>query len=139
MRIGQSDYPIEYLVGLVLAVIIVYAGQIPAPYVAFVDSVGGRLVGIVGVLAVLRYFGWIYGVLAALAFMVLMRGAVVAGEEGFTGQRPGEGFTNQIVKERIGGRWYVERVLGEQPEVIDTDVVSTAAVTDNSQRSMGGL
>lgn len=130
MRIGQSDYPIEYLVGLVLAVIIVYAGQIPASYVAFVDSVGGRLVGIVGVLAVLRYFGWIYGVLAALAFMVLMRGAVVAGEEG---------FVNQIVKERIGGRWYVERVLGEQPEVIDTDVVSTAAVTDNSQRSMGGL
>lgn len=130
MRIGQSDYPIEYLVGLILAVTIVYAGQIPAPYLAFVDSLGGRLVGIVGVLAVCRYFGWVYGVLAALAFMVLMRGAVVAGEEG---------FTNQIVKERIGGRWYVERVLGEQPEVIDTDVVSTAAVTDNSQRSMGGL
>lgn len=130
MRIGQSDYPIEYLVGLVLAVTIVYAGQIPASYMAFVDSVGGRLVGIVGVLAVLRYFGWIYGVLAALAFMVLMRGAIVS---------LNEGFVNQIVKERIGGRWYVERVLGEQPEVIDTDVVSTAAVTDNSQRSMGGL
>jgi hypothetical protein len=181
MKIGQAEYPVEYLVGLVLAVIIVFANQIPDSYKAFTDSLGGRIVGIVGVVAVLRYFGWVYALLAALAFMSLLRAGVhVRGAEGFAdaagvekkavskaaegfedaagaekkaggkaaegyqGQKAlaiqagfaSEGYENQIVKERIGKRWYVERVLGENPELIDTDVVTTSAVSDSSQRSM---
>lgn len=180
MKIGQAEYPVEYLVGLVLAVIIVFANQIPDSYKAFTDSLGGRIVGIVGVVAVLRYFGWVYALLAALAFMALLRAGVhVRGAEGFAdvsgvekkaekaegfedaagrkegsqagfasegyqgqkaltirGSEPAEGYENQIVKERIGKRWYVERVLGENPEIIDTDVVTTSAISDSSQRSM---
>lgn len=125
MQIGAGNYPIEILFGLILAVLVVYAGQIPLPYRDFMDSMTGRIIGIVGVLSVVQWCGWMYGLLAALAYLVVLHTVPRA-----------EGFTSQIVKETIGRRWYVERVLGERPELIDTEKVTTTVVSDNSQRGM---
>ena len=127
MQIGASNYPIEILFGLILAVLIVYAGQIPLLYRDFMDSMTGRIIGIVAVLSVVQWCGWMYGLLAALAYLVVLHTVPRGGEEG---------FTSQIVKETIGRRWYVERVLGERPELIDTEKVTTTVVSDNSQRGM---
>jgi hypothetical protein len=126
LQIGANNYPIDILFAIVLATIIVFAPQIPLAYRDFLDTIAGRVIGLVAILAIVQYSGWIYGLLAALAYLVALH--VVP--------RDAEGFTSQIVKETIGRRWYVERVLGERPELIDTEKVTTTVVSDNSQKAM---
>ena len=72
MLIGTGDYPLEIFGGLLLVVLIVYAEQIPMDIRVFMDSLGGRLLGIVSVLAAIRCCGWIYGVLVVLAYLVIL-------------------------------------------------------------------
>ncbi len=126
MIIGSGDYPLEILGIILLAVLIVYAPAIPAPYRVFMDSMTGRILAIVSIYASVKFCGWLYGLLIAVAYLVILH-TVANGTEG---------FSNQIVKETIGKRWYVERVLGERPELIDTEKVTTTSVTDSSQRGM---
>lgn len=128
MQIGMNDYPIEYLIGLILALVIVYANQIPRDMRIAAESLVGKLVAIALAVIATKAFGWVYGLLVVLAYLVLL-GSI----KGATGP---EGFQTQIVKETIGRRWYVERVLGERPELIDTEKVTSTVVTDNSQRGM---
>jgi phosphotransferase system glucose/maltose/N-acetylglucosamine-specific IIC component len=124
----MNDYPIEYLIGLILALVIVYANQIPRGMRIAAESLVGKLLAIALAVTAAKAFGWVYGLLVVLAYLVLL-GSI----KGATGP---EGFQAQIVKETIGRRWYVERVLGERPELIDTEKVTSTVVTDNSQRGM---
>jgi hypothetical protein len=126
MIIGSGDYPVEILGIILMAVLIVYASRIPTPYRVFMDSMTGRILAIVTIYGTVKFCGWLYGLLVAVAYLVILH----------TVANGSEGFTNQIVKETIGKRWYVERVLGERPELIDTEKVTTTSVTDNSQRGM---
>ena len=67
--------------------------------------------------------GWMYGLLTALAFLLLINGAPST-EEGF------EGGGTVSEKSRIGRSWFVEKVLGEHTQKIATDRVNTQAVQD---------
>jgi hypothetical protein len=121
--LATMDSPAKLLYGFVMIVLIVYSTLIPSEYRSFADSMLGRVFGIAVVYGVIEGMGWIYGLLTALAFLLLINGAPST-SEGF------DGGGSVSEKKRIGNRWFVERVLGENPYKIATDRVNTSAIQD---------
>jgi|UniRef100_A0A6C0BH39 hypothetical protein len=121
--ITTIDSPSKMLYGFLLVILIVYSTLIPSEYRSFADSMLGRVFGIAVVYGVVEGMGWIYGLLTALAFLLLINGAPAA-SEGF------DGGGSVSEKKRIGNRWFVEQVLGECPLKIATDRVNTTAIQD---------
>ena len=121
---NQLDSPSKLLYGTLVVLLIAYSSEIPSEYHSFADSLLGRVFGIVIVYGVLETMGWIYGLLTALAFLLLLTGARRTVQEGF------DGGGSISEKKIIGKRWFVEKVLGEYPSKIATDQVSTAAIAD---------
>ena len=121
---NQLDSPSKLLYGTLVVLLISYSSEIPSEYHSFADSLLGRIFGIVVVYGILETMGWIYGLLTALAFLLLLTGARRTVQEGF------DGGGSVSEKKIIGRRWFVEKVLGEYPSKIATDQVSTAAISD---------
>lgn len=118
--IATMDSPAKLLYGFVLVVMIVYSSLIPSEYRSFADSLLGRVFGIAVVYGVVEGLGWIYGLLTALAFLLVINGAPST-SEGFDGT-----VTNKsVIKHKT--KWFVEWALGENPDIIATKDVSTIA------------
>lgn len=111
-----------------MVLLIVYAPLLPRDLRVFADSFLGRVFMVVSVYGVVHTLGWVYGLLTAMAFLVLLRGVSRAPAYAVTEGFDGGGTVTE--KRRMGRRWFVERVLGEHPEKIATDKVTTAAVQD---------
>ena len=123
--LANMDSPVKLIYGFVIILVIVYAPSVPMDYRVFVDSLLGRIFGIGLVYGVIETMGWIYGLLTAMAFLLLLYGAPRSTlSEGFDG---GGSVTE---KKAIGKRWFVEKVLGERTTKIATDRVTTNAITD---------
>lgn len=127
--LSKLDSPAKLIYGFVLILLIVYSPIVPMDYRYFIDSLLGRVFGVAIVYGVIQSLGWLYGLLTALVFLTMLRGAsktnpLVVAEEGFDGG----GTVSE--KRRIGKRWFVEKVLGENPIKIATDKVQTTAVQD---------
>ena len=73
---------------------------------------------------VIESLGWVYGLLTAMAFLLILNGAprLDTPVEAF------DGGGSVSEKKIIGKKWFVERVLGENPKKIATDKVFTTAV-----------
>jgi hypothetical protein len=121
--VNSMDSPGKFLYGAIMVVMIVYSSLIPSEYRMFADSMLGRVFGIGIVYGVVETMGWMYGLLTALAFLLLINGAPST-KEGF------EGGGTVSEKSRIGRSWFVEKVLGEHTQKIATDRVNTQAVQD---------
>ena len=123
--LATMDSPAKLLYGFVMVIIIVYSALIPSEYRSFADSMLGRVFGIAVVYGVVEGMGWVYGLLTALAFLLLINGApTTIPSEGF------DGGGSVSEKKSIGNRWFVERVLGECTQKIATDRVNTTAIQD---------
>ena len=123
--LSHLDSPSRLLYGFILVLAIVYSSVIPSEYRTFADSLLGKLFGIAAVFFVTHSLGWVYGLLTALAFLLLLHGAPrKSGIEGF------DGGGSVSEKKTVGKRWFVERVLNERPVAISTDQVKTQAITD---------
>ena len=117
------DSPVKLIYGVILILIIVYSPLIPSEFRVFADSLLGRIFGIAVVYGVIETLGWVYGLLTALAFLLILNGAPrTSGLEGF------EGGGTVTEKKTIGRKWFVEQVLGEDPTKIATDKVTTTAI-----------
>jgi hypothetical protein len=118
------DSPAKLLYGFLLILLIVYSPIIPFEYRIFADSLLGRIFGVAIVYGVIESLGWVYGILTALAFLLILNGAPRDGVsfEGF------DGGGTVTEKKIVGKRWFVEKVLGETPKKIATDKVTTTAV-----------
>ena len=127
-HIATMDSPAKLLYGFVVVVIIVYSSIIPSEYRMFADSILGRIFGIAIVYGVVESVGWIYGLLTALAFLLIINGAPQSpsyrANEGF------EGGGSVSQKDPMGGPWYVEKLLHENTKKIATDKVTTSAIQD---------
>ena len=152
------DSPPKLVYGLVIIVLIVFVDLVPAYIRDVADSVIGRLIGVGLVAGVTLHMGWSYGLLTALAFLLVVRGArrlsgvadmstdtsPLMAFLGIGGPTPSvsplvgtEGFQNQLIAEAVGKRWYIEKVLGENPIGVVTTTTETMAVQDSSQKNMG--
>jgi hypothetical protein len=122
--------PIQNLVyGAILILIISFSYEVPTSVRISIDSIWGRIISLGIVYFTIRYFGWIYGLLAAIAFILVIRAAPrINSVEGFFGMQ-GKNV------ERPTARWFVERVLGEKPIRLEFDNVGTEAVQDDSDNN----
>lgn len=119
------DSPAKLIYGFILIIIIVYSPIIPIEYRVFADSLLGRIFGVAIVYGAIESLGWVYGLLTALAFLLILNGAprlINSSSEGFDGG----GTVSE--KKIIGKKWFVEQVLGENPKKIAIDKISTTAV-----------
>ena len=128
MMISRLDSPAMLIYGVLLVLVIVYSPVIPTEARVFADSFLGRVFGVAIIYGITETLGWVYGLLTAVAFLLIINGAprtthmLQAGVEGFDGG----GTVSE--KRTIGRKWFVERLLGENPTKIATDRVTTTAV-----------
>ena len=123
----NMDSPAKLLYGFFLVLLIVYSAQIPSEYRVFADSLLGKVFGIAIVYGVIQTLGWVYGLLTALTFLLILQAAprINRSLEGFDG---GGGVAEKRVDRNK--KWFVEQVLGEDPRKIATDRVMTSAIED---------
>lgn len=119
----QLDSPYRLMFGVVLILTIVYAPIISGEIRSFADSVLGRIFGIGMVYAVVQSMGWVYGLLTAMAFLLLLNGASRT-LEGFDGG----GTVSE--KKTVKVKWFVESLLGEKPKKVAVDKIMTSAIED---------
>jgi hypothetical protein len=119
------DSPAKLIYGVCLIILIVYSSVIPYEYRTFANSILGRIIGISIVYGVIEYLGWVYGLLTALTFLLIINSTPknnMFNLEGF------DGGGTVTEKKIIGRKWFVEQVLGENPKKIATDKVITTAI-----------
>ena len=121
------DSPAKLIYGFLLILIIVYSSIIPVEYRIFADSLLGRVFGVAIVYGVIESLGWIYGLLTALAFLLVLNSAPRVDMRALEAFDGGGTVTEKKI---IGKRWFVEKVLGEHPTKIATDKVTTSAIED---------
>ncbi len=117
----SSPFPLLY--GAIMILLITYAHVVPMTIRMFADSLLGRLIALATIYGVIHGLGWVYGLLTAMAFLLILHGAIrnpLSSLEGF------DGGTSE--KKVSGRRWFVEKVLGETPSAILTDHVTTQAI-----------
>jgi hypothetical protein len=129
------------LIGLIL--VSVYISRIPDSFKMLFRKPLYQLIGFVLIIALTIQYGWMHGIMAALAFALLVSNAI----------RKTEGMTNYVSMTMApdvfviedadttfvptNHRWFVEKVLGETPFLIREKEVRTSAVQDFSEKSMG--
>ena len=123
--IMNMDSPAKLIYGGLLIILIVYSSIIPVEYRTFADSLLGRVLGVAIVYGVVETLGWVYGLLTAIAFLLIINGASRI-DTSMLEAFDGGGTVSE--KKTIGKKWFVERVLGENPTKIATDRVTTTAV-----------
>lgn len=121
--VTNIDSPAKLIYGVILILSIVYSSLIPSEYRVFADSMLGRVFGIGIVYGIIQTMGWVYGLLTAMTFLLILNGA--PRENLFEGFDGGGSISEKKI---VGNRWYVEKILGEKPEKISTDRVMTSAV-----------
>ena len=146
MRIGLVQEMQEtagnfLLLGLVL--ISVYVSRIPPEILSKFRGLLWQGIGLITILIITSNYGWVHGILAALAYsLVVSRALRSGGYEGFVDTLetlpsivlPDNNGTYIIPKNH---RWFQEKVLNENPFIIRDKEVSTSAVQDMSERGMG--
>lgn len=130
----KTKYFQSILLYIVLTVLIIFKGQIPPVIYEQADSFLGRLLAIFFVASVTIHYDWILGLLAAV-FVALLLGLPKAGSlrEGF-----GSGGETAIQVVPTNKKWFVERVLHENPIAIEEEKVVTSPVQNDTRSGVGG-
>lgn len=127
--------PFNIYVGIVLVVACTFVKQIPIAFKAHADSALGRLTLFILTIVVADLYSWTYGLLMALFSVLLIS---VSPRTVKTFKNLSEGFqgsdTNvQMVSQKE--KWFVEKVLDENPVAIQDKEVKTQAIQDNTTGS----
>ena len=118
---NNLDSPAKLIYGFIIIILIVYSSLIPSEYRFFADSILGRVFGIAIIYGVIQSMGWVYGLLTALAFLLVLNGA--SRSEGFNG-----GGTIDEKKSINKKEWLVEQILNENTKKTEISKVSTSAI-----------
>ena len=133
----KYESPIVLLAGLCMALVIVFLDKIPLEVRKQADTMLGRsfLVGFTLLNTVL--FGWTMGMLAGIMSALL----IGAGGVHPIRKQVSEGFSSEMNVRLIPDKhkWFVEKVLGENPLLIEDQTVETIPVQDLSERSSGSV
>jgi hypothetical protein len=115
--------------GFIVIILIVFVDKVPAHTGRYIDTAIGRILGLAAIGLCLHYIGWTYALLTAVAFLLLIH---ISNRQ----QQVKDGFQDLETRQILGNRWFVETVLGECPQVIESENVTTNAVQDLSNKSM---
>ncbi len=128
------------LIGLVL--LSVYVSRVPKSTLHLFSKPLFQVLGLTAVVLITSVYGWVHGILAALAFALLVSRSLRRVGEGMTDYIPLdanlmiiEDSDSIIVPENH--RWFLEKIMGETPVLIREKEVNTSAVQDFSEKSMG--
>lgn len=143
----KYEQPVILLLGFVMVITIIFVGKIPVEVRKQADTLIGRASLILFTVIIVLAFGWPYGFLAGLMSAVLIGAGGVHPtirqiNEGFTSEmKAKEGFSSEMNVRLVPSRqkWFVERVLGENPLIIEDETVETSAVQDLSEKSTGSV
>jgi len=129
MLLNNIDSPAKLIYGFIVVLVIVYSSEIPSDYKLFMDSILGRVFGIAIIYGVIQSLGWVYGLLTALAFLLIMNGVNRSVNQSVNQSEQSErveGFQSTDVSYK--NRWYVEKVLKERPSEINIHEDITTAI-----------
>lgn len=133
----KYEQPVVILVTLFLVIVIVFIDKVPIEVRKQADSFLGRALLLTFTVLVTVLYGWPLGILAGL-MSVLLIGA--GGIHPIT--KPiEEGFSSEMNVRIVPGKhkWFVEKVMGENPLLIEDDTVTTSAVQDLSDKYSGSV
>jgi hypothetical protein len=128
--IKHLDTVPNMIYGFIMVILIAFNRQIGGTIAGYADSALGRVLGIVGIIAATQLMGWTYGLLTALAFLLIVHSSPRLAATSI------EQFNDLKRQEATGHKWFVEKVLGENPMGIATDNAITQSVQDDSQIAM---
>ena len=132
-RIGQEARSMSsYFIVIFLALVIVYIPRIPDIWLKRFRSPLWQFIAIVLLFGITELYGWVHGILGALAFALLLSHTNLS--------RHTESFDDYIIDTNLGKpskRWFSEKVMDEHPFLIRENAISTVAVQDLSERNMG--
>jgi hypothetical protein len=133
----KYDQPIMIFIALVMITVIVFLEKVPIEIRKQADTVLGRLFLLGITVLTIQLFGWTMGILAALMSVLLI---------GAGGVHPikkpiQEGFSSEINYRIVPNKhkWFVEKVLGENPLLIEDQTIDTMAVQDLSDKYSGNV
>ena len=129
-----------------LILVSVYVSRIPHDIMVYFKHPVVQLISLSTIFLITAKYGWIHGIIAALAVALVLTRAmrltptIQGPTEGMIDYIPGtfivEDSETTIIPQKH--RWFVEKIMGENPMLIHEKEVNTSAIQDLSQRSMGG-
>ena len=133
----KYEQPVMLLVGIAMVLVIVFLEKVPIAIRKQADSFLGRALLIVFTVIVTILYGWPMGILAGLMSALLIGAGGIhpitrAVTEGFSSE-----MNVRIVPDKH--KWFVEKVLGENPLLIEDDTITTSAVQDLTERGSGSV
>jgi len=129
----KYEPPIMILTGLLMVIVIVFLEKIPLEVRKQADSTLGRALLITFTAITTMLFGWPLGIVAALMSVLLIgAGSIEPVMEGFSSEMNVRLIPSQH-------KWFVEKVLGENPLLIEDQTVDTSAVQDLSEKDSGNV
>ena len=130
-----------------LILVSVYVSRIPHSTMMLFKHPVVQLLSLSTIFLITAKYGWIHGIIAALAVALVLTRAkrtqipssLSSTAEGMADYIPAalviEDQDTTVIPQNH--RWFVEKVLGENPFIIREKEVKTTAVQDLSERSMG--
>ena len=115
------------LLGLLLTC--VYVSRIPTKIIRRFQSHMWQGLGLLLVLVITVQYGSVHGIVAALAYALVVSRAMRGNMEGFADLED-----TYIISDKH--RWFGEKLMNENPFIINDRSVSTSAVQDMSEKSM---
>jgi hypothetical protein len=133
----KYEQPVVLLVGLLMVIVIVFLDKVPVEIRKQADSFLGRALLLTFTLLVTMLYGWPMGVLAAVMTALL----IGAGGIHPVRKEVKEGFSSEMQVRLVPGKhkWFVEKIMGENPLLIEDQVVDTSAVQDLSEKYSGSV
>jgi len=123
--------PVQTIIVLIIFLGIVFLPKLPRQLLEISDAFYGRIAHVALLYHVTANFGWTVGIVLAV-FSALLIGA------GSNRRLPvKEGFNSDIKLIQPKQKWFVEKVLGENPFLIEEENVLTFPVADNSRKGTG--
>ena len=123
--------PLEILLFVGLFLGIVFMSKLPSDIAKQSDTTLGRLVLVGATYFMVERYGWGLGLVFAL-FAGLLIGAG-------SSKTVKEGFNTDVRVIPKENKWLIERVLGENPTLIEEENVKTQAIQDDSGKYSGSV
>ena len=117
-----------------LILVCVYVSRIPDSVLLIFKQSLYQILGLFLIIVVTTSYGWIHGIIATLAFVLVVSRAYRKADS-FADYVPSIFLTSDGIAVDQSHRWLNERILGENPVLIRDGGVRTSAIQDLSETS----